>query len=248
MAPLSLDTSVGALEIGILISTVLFGVMTTQTYVYLASDHFKRDKAYIKILVGFVWLVEALHTALSWSYLYGATITRFGKVLELLIVPWDLASCVLLSGVVGCAVQLFFAWRIYVVSSRIIFAIPGWTCSVFRLALAVALAATSLKARLLPVFVQQYRWLTNLAIANTMALDAYNAMSLILLLRRRRSRFRNTRLVLDKLTLWTVETGAVTSIASILMLACIVSMPNNAIWLGILLFYAKLYSNSLLVL
>ncbi|EIN09210.1 hypothetical protein PUNSTDRAFT_68119 [Punctularia strigosozonata HHB-11173 SS5] len=248
MAPSLLDTSVGALEIGILISTVLFGVMTMQTYIYVASEHFKRDKVYIKILVGFVWLTETLHTALSWSYLYGATITEFGQVLKLFLVPWDLATCVFLSGVVGCAVQSFFAWRIRVVSSQIVIALPGWILSVFRLALAIALTVTSMRVGLLPEFVQQYRWLMNLAIANTMALDAYNAMSLILLLRRRRSRFRNTRLVLDKLILWTVETGAVTSVASILMLACTVSMPNNAIWLGILLFYAKLYSNSLLVL
>jgi hypothetical protein len=192
--------------------------------------------------------VEAVHTALSWSYLYGATVTKFGQVLKLFVVPWDLATCVFLSGVVGCAVQVFFAYRIYIVSSQFLFALPGWIFSSFRLALAIALTVTSLQAGLLPVFVQKYRWLMDLAIANTMALDAYNAFALIFYLRRRRSQFRSTVLMVDKLVLWTVETGALTSFASILMLICSVTMPNNAIWLGILLFYAKLYSNSLLVL
>jgi hypothetical protein len=55
MASQLLDTSLGALEMGILISTALFGVMTMQTYVYITSAHFQRDRAFIKLLVAFVW-------------------------------------------------------------------------------------------------------------------------------------------------------------------------------------------------
>jgi hypothetical protein len=55
MASQSLNTSLGALEMGILISTALFGVMSMQTYIYITSARFQRDRWFVKLLAAFLW-------------------------------------------------------------------------------------------------------------------------------------------------------------------------------------------------
>jgi hypothetical protein len=51
---LKLDLTLGALEIGTLISSVLFGFTTVQLYMYFKNDF--RDLLWIRLLVSFVHL------------------------------------------------------------------------------------------------------------------------------------------------------------------------------------------------
>ena len=52
-----LDLSLGAVEIGILISTLLFGVVTLQCYSYATSSRAQSDTIRIRLLVALVWWV-----------------------------------------------------------------------------------------------------------------------------------------------------------------------------------------------
>jgi hypothetical protein len=269
MAPQLLNTSLGALEMGVLISTTLFGVMSMQTYIYITSARFQSDRWLIKLFVAFVWwgsfrssivnfvhspetishsTSEAVHTVVTWSYLYGATVTKFGQVFALFTVPWDLATSVFLSGLVCSTIQSFFFYRIYIISSNFFFALSGWFLSFFRLAITIALTAIALQVGLIPVLVDRFFWMVYLEITILMALDTYNAFILIFYLCRRRSQFRSTSRMVDKIMLWTIETGALTSLSSTIMLICSILMPNNMIWLCIYFLYPNLYSNSLFVL
>ncbi|KAJ7788663.1 hypothetical protein B0H14DRAFT_3503961 [Mycena olivaceomarginata] len=53
MEPLNLNPNTGAYEIGVLLSYVLFGVTTTQAYLYYTR--FPEDSRKLKALVVFVW-------------------------------------------------------------------------------------------------------------------------------------------------------------------------------------------------
>lgn len=47
--------SLGAVEIGILLSTLLFGVVTLQCYIYATSARIQSDRNTIRVLVAVVW-------------------------------------------------------------------------------------------------------------------------------------------------------------------------------------------------
>jgi hypothetical protein len=52
MAPTVLDLSLGAVEMGVLISSVFYGNLVVQCYLYSQSTI--KDRLWIKLLVGFV--------------------------------------------------------------------------------------------------------------------------------------------------------------------------------------------------
>lgn len=45
----SLNSTLGAVEVGVLLSCILYGVTTVQVYLY--SENFKRDAWYLKMIV-----------------------------------------------------------------------------------------------------------------------------------------------------------------------------------------------------
>ncbi|KAE9410230.1 hypothetical protein BT96DRAFT_367245 [Gymnopus androsaceus JB14] len=52
--------------------------------------------------------------------------------------------------------------------------------------------------------------------------------------------------MVDKLILWAIETGALTSIIGIAILVCLLTMRDNFVWLALLLILPKIFSNTLL--
>lgn len=57
MAP-SLDSTLGAVELAILLSSVLYGVTTMQAYLYLQSP--RQDRLWLRGLAAIVWYVTRL--------------------------------------------------------------------------------------------------------------------------------------------------------------------------------------------
>lgn len=56
--PPTLATTLGAIEIGVMLAAVLYGVTTLQTYIYWQTP--KRDKLWLRSLVACLWSVCAL--------------------------------------------------------------------------------------------------------------------------------------------------------------------------------------------
>lgn len=53
--PTSLATTLGAVEIGVMLSAVLYGVTTLQTYIYWQTPN--QDKRWLRYLVAIIWFV-----------------------------------------------------------------------------------------------------------------------------------------------------------------------------------------------
>ncbi|KAJ6572234.1 hypothetical protein B0H19DRAFT_1231766 [Mycena capillaripes] len=78
----NVNTTIGALQIGVLVSYVLFGVTTTQTYIYYSR--FPEDSRKLKALVGFVWLCELAQALCIGHALYVYTISDYTQPERLL--------------------------------------------------------------------------------------------------------------------------------------------------------------------
>ncbi|KAJ7112915.1 hypothetical protein C8R44DRAFT_233603 [Mycena epipterygia] len=240
-----LDLSLGALEIGVLLSSTLWGVTTVQFYIYLTAPN--KDPWWTKALVYIVWILESLHTIFAWAYIYRLTVTFYGVPAALAADEWTLSASSLFDGIIGAIVQMFFAYRVRMFSNSWAITSVVWVGSLFQLA--CTLSITILTPRFsIAEFALRFGWLFEAALATNLIVDVINTGALSYYLSRGRTGFKSTDRVLEKLVTWTVETGLITAIAAALQLAFLKALPNTALWIGISLFYAKLYSNSFLAI
>ncbi|KIJ66085.1 hypothetical protein HYDPIDRAFT_110231 [Hydnomerulius pinastri MD-312] len=57
---------------------------------------------------------------------------------------------------------------------------------------------------------------------------------------------KRTSLLVNRLVVWTIETGLVTSLTEVAELACFLTMRNNSVWMGISSVVSGIYLNSML--
>ncbi|KAJ7233015.1 hypothetical protein C8J57DRAFT_1382627 [Mycena rebaudengoi] len=242
-----LNTTLGALEIGVLVSCVLFGVTTVQVYIYYTR--FPDDSRFLKGLVVFVWICETAHAVCLVDLLYTFTISYYALP-ELLLgaipgpkslpqQPFSLASLRLaytassrfgsMSLPRGCTFPASSgSWHLLLVGR-------------------IVICATSLRAASLQSYLMQWGWLLTTNWCISVACDFVITTTLVVVLHRRRSQaLKKTAALMDKLIGWTIETGMLTSAASIFMLAFFVSMKDNFVWIAFYALGTRLFSNSLL--
>ncbi|KAJ7851107.1 hypothetical protein B0H13DRAFT_2400677 [Mycena leptocephala] len=229
----SIETTIGALEIGILVSYAFFRVTTTQTYIYYSR--FLHNPKKTKALVAFVWVCETAHALCLGHALYVYTISNFAHPERLLgAPPKSLATTIFLTGIVEACVQGFFSFRIYALSKPLYIPILTWGMAFLRLPLCAAILVECLGfTTLLDITDAKWQWLLtatwSISAANNLTVTA----ALVVLCRQSRNVHKRTTALVDKLILWTIETGMLTSAAAIVMLVCYVTMKDNFIWAGV---------------
>ncbi|KAJ7108853.1 hypothetical protein C8R43DRAFT_184958 [Mycena crocata] len=248
MAPsLSFDPNptLGALQIGVLVSYVLFGVTTTQTYMYYTR--FPNDTPKFKLMVAFIWFCELAHAICIGHTLYVVTISDYGHPERLVRTPESLSTAILFSGIVGPCVQAFFSFRIYVLSKKLYVPCVCWLLSFLRMVGSVSVFILALEMVSLASYEAQWGWLLTTILAVGAGVDLIIASTLVYLLSKKRDLgHKSTAATVDKLIKWTIETGVVTSAGGIIMLICFETMKDNFVWLAWFVVLARLFSNSVL--
>ncbi|KAJ7512714.1 hypothetical protein B0H11DRAFT_1947031 [Mycena galericulata] len=246
MPSTELGGTIGALQIGVLISYVLFGVTTTQAYIYYGR--FPGDLPRLKLLVAFVWFCELAHVICFGHTIYVMTISDFGQPERLAYPPETLFVAVIFSCVISASVQGFFAFRIYRFSERLYIPCLSWILTVVRSVCSLIIFVAGLRMSTFPVFAAQMSRL----LVTTWTVSAINdlliAISLVYFLYRQRTSANLTRTVavIDKLIAWTIETGVLTSTIGIATLILFLKQPDNYAWLACFAVGARLFANSLL--
>ncbi|CAA7270139.1 unnamed protein product [Cyclocybe aegerita] len=237
--------TLGALSVGVLISSFLFGIVTVQAYVYYTR--FPEDQMKLKILVAVVWLFELAHCISICHSLYSLTISHYGDPRALVRPPSTLFLAIIFSGVIGPLVQAFFAERVRVVSGQLIIPIICWTLSAVRLAMSLVAASEAFQMTTLAQYQKEWKWLLTTVLAIGAAVDIIVAAALCYHLRIQRSNsHEKTAMMIDKIIAWTIQTGLMTSLTGLVMLICFLAMPGNFVWLAFFMFLARMFSNSLL--
>ncbi|KAF7338809.1 hypothetical protein MSAN_02203600 [Mycena sanguinolenta] len=240
------DATIGAYQIGVLVSYVLFGVTTTQAYIYFGR--FPDDNPKFKVLVAFVWICEVGHAVCLGHTLYTFTIKDFADPLLLFgPVPKSFETSVLLSGVVGTCAQGFFGFRIYALSKKLCIPILIWIMGFLCLLGCFVIFVGGLKTTSLVEYIAQWGWLATSVWSISTANDVtITAMVVFLLYRQRNKVQKRTAALVDKIILWTLETGFLTSVTGLIALVFFVTMKKNLIWTAFYALTARLFSNSLL--
>ncbi|KAJ7611110.1 hypothetical protein DFH06DRAFT_1245588 [Mycena polygramma] len=242
-----MDSTIGAIEIGTMLSGVLFGLITAQTYVYFRT--FPEDSRFSKALVGALWIIELAHTACSFDALYMYTVRSYGNPASLLRFPLSLDTTVILHGATVIIVQLFFTHRIAKFIQKTYY-LPALAMFILLVRFAAFIVSGVAALRMSDIFSFMNTWkslilfdLISCAITDVMM----SAILVYQLAQRRSNVYQRTLAVMDKLIMWSVETCVVTTFTTVTIMICFLTMgEKNFIWLGILLVQPKIFSNALL--
>ncbi|KAF7359728.1 hypothetical protein MVEN_00697400 [Mycena venus] len=247
-AALSFDANgtIGVYQIGVLISYVLLGVTTTQTYIYYSR--FPEDPVILKALVAFVWVCEVAHAICIAHALYQFTILDFGhpeRVFSRL--PVSLDTAILFSAVIEQSVLGFFSFRIYTLSKKPYIPILIFLITSVRLVASLVTFIVTLRLPSLQSYTAHWGWLSIAQWCASVVNDVLTTAALVVLLyNQRTSAQRKTVALVDKIIVWTIETGMLTSASTIFMMAFYLTMKERMIWLAAFVVSARMYSNSLL--
>ncbi|KAH9004834.1 hypothetical protein EDB83DRAFT_2558479 [Lactarius deliciosus] len=113
-ALIPVDNTLGALFIGTVLSSIIYGVTWLQVYSYYNS-HCLRDRWPLKFFVAFLMLVDSANLFFVVYTTYHVGITNFGDYLSDAFKPlvWGQTAASLSAIVLDVSVQHFYAYRIY---------------------------------------------------------------------------------------------------------------------------------------
>ncbi|KAL0575936.1 hypothetical protein V5O48_006048 [Marasmius crinis-equi] len=243
--PPTISHVTGPLLLGFMFNWGLFGVLSVQTYLYYTA--FPRDRLAFQLLVYGIYIIETIQTVMiTWdafqNFAFG-----FGNVgaLDQMNLIW--LDCCIFDGLVAFCVQVYFAFRLYLLSKYRILPV---IITLMALAQVSGAIATGIIAKMVgafsrirePCFIPAMFWLGGSA-----ACDVAIAVSMIYVLSRYNEGFHETRDLVRRLIRLTMETGSLTAAIATLDLILFLAFPTQDYHITPALSLAKFYSNSLLV-
>ncbi|KAF8999303.1 hypothetical protein BDQ17DRAFT_756729 [Cyathus striatus] len=238
-----LDKTLGAAFVGVVAAAILHGVSCVQAWYYYTHQ---RDSWPIKALVGAVMAFDTIHQALITHTVYTYLVSNWGDTAFIQRLVWSMLVEVLFNGLTGLLVQSFLTMRVWRLSNRKV--ILTGICSILVVAefgCVVTFTAMSLH---LETFVQlaKLKYLSILVNALAAAGDVLIAGTLCVLLHRSRTGFERSDTMINKLILFAVNTGLLTSICACASLISITVAGETFLYIGFFFCIGRLYTNSLL--
>ncbi|KAI0748356.1 hypothetical protein C8Q80DRAFT_1270777 [Daedaleopsis nitida] len=223
----------------------LFGVLSTQVFIYHVS--FPNDRLRLKVFVYGLYAMEVLQLVMATHDAFETLGRGWGNTTTLDNPQWLWFDVPLISGIVSASVQIYFAWRIYVLSRSKI--LSGFIVLI-ALAQGSAGIASGIKAHLVNSLADLQAETTKSLIVwlgGSVACDIVIALCMLYYLSRGRRGLASDAL-LARLIRLTVETGTLTASVACLDLVFFLVFKHNNLHLTPALILTKIYTNSLMML
>ncbi|KAJ8091684.1 hypothetical protein PM082_020919 [Marasmius tenuissimus] len=225
----------------------LFGVLSVQTYMYYSA--FPNDALKFQALVYGVYLVETVQTILVTHDAFQTFAFGYGNIFSLNSVQLIWFHACVLPGLVAFTVQIYFAYRIFLLSRSKIVSI---IIAVTALMEFIAAVTTGVMAKQNATFSGVAEDKTMIPVvgvwlAGSAFCDILIAMSMTYVLSKYDGSFAETRDRVNRIIRLTMETGSLTAVIAVVDLILFVKFPAQDYHICPAITLAKLYSNSLLV-
>ncbi|KAI0338912.1 hypothetical protein BDW22DRAFT_1432128 [Trametopsis cervina] len=232
----------GPIFIGVILNIMLYGIMITQMFLYFTV--YKRDKKWMKIFVMILFLCDTLNSAFDVAFVYIPLVTKYGDVQALSYATWIFSTDPVMTSIIALMVQMFFAWRVKVLTNNWFIVSAIMVCSVAQWCGGLG---TSIACGIVPEFVhfQKFEVIVIIWLAFSATADTIITCALVWHLRKHKTGFSSTDDVVNKIIRLTVQTGMITAVCAIIDLIAFVSSPSG-IHLVFNIPLAKLYTNSLM--
>ncbi|THH01017.1 hypothetical protein EW026_g1617 [Hermanssonia centrifuga] len=245
LPPPDLDNTLGAVSIGVLMATALFGCSIVQTHTYSRSS---KDGAFMKYLVYVLWAISALHIAMIIHGLYFYTVSNYMTPQALARPTWSLSASTVIGNLGDDIVTGVFASRVWKFTGKKLPIVMTLIIAPTIVSFGSSLAITVITLR--DTFTQftHHSWLWYAAFCSRSLADITITISLCLMLKKRRTGMQRTDSMIRVLILYFINTCALTSAFSTSCIIAIATMPNNLVFVGLAVILPHLMVNSLLAL
>ncbi|KIL59636.1 hypothetical protein M378DRAFT_998805 [Amanita muscaria Koide BX008] len=243
--PLSPEKVYGPLVLGSLFASFLSGLMTLQAIIYFRL--FSQDTKSLKTVVIIVWVLDLLHTAFMWEGMWFYVVKNFGDESKIEVINYCLPGAGIATAIVTVITHCFYVHRIFLLSNRRYWiAVPILVVAFARMCGAFVVSAAMLRITTFAPLLLHFSWVATVSLDLSCAVDILITLSMFVLLRMGRDKSLTLNHVIDRLVLYTFETGTLTGCATVVAMICWVVVPNKLVFLGLYFPIGKLYANSLL--
>ncbi|KDR73254.1 hypothetical protein GALMADRAFT_251847 [Galerina marginata CBS 339.88] len=240
----ALDNTMGAMMIGVIVSAVLHGITLLQAFMYFTN--YKKDVWYLKALVLTTVSFDAIHLAMISHAVYHYVVSDFHNPDSLRFLTWTVLMEALFTGVNGGIVQTFYALRVFRLSKR------NYLLTGIIVFLILATVGCGTVWVILSMQFKTYKQLLTISPltitinALSTAADVTIAASLCLMLHRSRTGFKRSDNIINKLIIFIVNTGVLTTCCAVSSLICLIASPNSLIYATFYFCIGRFYTNSFL--
>ncbi|KAJ6562253.1 hypothetical protein B0H19DRAFT_1375400 [Mycena capillaripes] len=241
----SLDNTMGSMLLGVIVSAILYGISLLQCLFYFTR--YGRDPLYLKALVASTVFLDTVHLVLVIHTVYHYLITNYYKNDTLQVMIWSVSLEALPTGITAGLVQSFYAHRIWRMSHHsvvltglvllLIVATSG-ACGTAWVVLALQAGTYERLLRISP--------LTISINALSTAADVIITATLCFMLQQTRPASLETETMVNRLILFTINTGLLTSLCAIASLISLIISPKTLVYASFYFCIGRLYSNALL--
>ncbi|KAF9231826.1 hypothetical protein BU15DRAFT_81938 [Melanogaster broomeanus] len=242
------DASIGATQIGSTVMTFLFGISTLQSYHCIY--YYPKDSLWLKSLVSLVWLVGAGHAISVTAGTYSLTVTQLGDFSseDITQIPTGFTWAIVLSEITASLVQGYFAHRVRVFSKKLYIPVFCWFMSALRFAGCSYIAVGTSRAQDLSEFLQSNDWILVPILIGGACLDIIIAASMCYYLKRQKAfAFTRTAKMLDKLMVYSIETGLLTGTYGVTIYICYKFMPTPDSFFAVFMSFPEVFAITMLV-
>ncbi|KAH9950884.1 hypothetical protein B0H21DRAFT_406834 [Amylocystis lapponica] len=259
---INLTPTMGVVFIGLLLGAIFHGITTLQSLFYYQT--YPKDKLFLKVLVAVLWMLDSLSIAMVAYSLYTYLILDFANPFALEYMSWGIVAEPMVSGTVALIVHLFLSHRIWSLNKkwapfaaclqyspffrqvRVLSLLTHGTEDPGLSALAYVAAIKSLGANRLWTTDEDIRWIAITADVTTSVLDLVIACTICLQLYLNRTGFGRTEKMITLLSLYTINSGLMTTFVSLGDMIAYLVAPNTLTFEIFNVTVSKAYANTLL--
>ncbi|KAI0799680.1 hypothetical protein BC629DRAFT_1591843 [Irpex lacteus] len=227
------ETTFGAGYIGNIAAAVIYGLTCLQTYNVFRE---KKDRVWLRTLIVTLWLFSTLHLVAVSSTLYYYTITNYANIAALTTQNlWAATTYYIITGLMEFIIRGVFTWRVWKLSNQNWLLAPAIVVmSLVDLAGSLVLPslAFAISNLYLTTFpdISSISWMFYMAFIGSIAADVVTAIALCILLKKRSTGFKRTDSFIRTMMLYSVNTGALSSLCSLMVLVLYVSSHNTFLY------------------
>ncbi|KJA24692.1 hypothetical protein HYPSUDRAFT_161593 [Hypholoma sublateritium FD-334 SS-4] len=228
--------------VGYMLNWGLYGILTIQVYIYILA--FSNDRLFIRCVVYAIYTLETVQTVLLTQNAFRVFGSGFGNPSELNSVGISWIAVGIMGALSACIVQMFYAYRISVISKTKL--IPAITSSLALISTASAIVSgvMSHRGNYYAIWISTGIW-----DGSAVACDMLIAVSVTFYLKKhaKNTHVADTEVLVERVIQLSIETGTLTAIMSVLTLSLTFLPSHVAYYQTPILALAKLYATTLMV-
>ncbi|KAJ7259992.1 hypothetical protein B0H12DRAFT_1231928 [Mycena haematopus] len=239
----TLDNTLGAVFLGVVVSCILFGVSALQVYHYY--HYYPNDSSLHKVAVGVLWVLDATHLCLSIASTYHYGVVGFGQRESLNIIIWPIKLQIALNVVIIllslCLSGLVTGYHHGVLG----YLVAGTVLGGFGIGIVLSYETYTLHHWSDTV---RIAWAVESSFATSSTIDIIISVAMCYYLRKSMGQERLLNSRISTLMQYTLSCGVFTSACSVSCLFTFLLMPNNLVFLALSYLLTRLYANSFMAM